>query len=249
MTLTRQDGRSAGGSGSGARFPTLPHANLLLRAVVDVLRPSRLIVSAFGIREGLLYDDLDEATRARDPLIEAAREVGGGLGRFAEHGKLLDRWIAPVFDDETAAARLRLAACLLSDIGWAAHPDFRAERGVDMALHGNWVAIDAPGRVMLAQALFASFGGGSELPYPRVAALCSEADLKRARQWGLAIRLAQRLSAGVADPLTRSSLSIEGDRLVLWLPEDEAPMFGESVERRLKNLANAIGKKPDFLFG
>ena len=35
-----------------------------------------------------------------------------------------------------------------------------------MALHGNWVAIDAPGRVMLAQALFCNFGGGRELPYP-----------------------------------------------------------------------------------
>jgi hypothetical protein len=28
---------------------------------------------------------------------------------------------------------------------WAAHPIFRAERGIDMALHGNWVAIDAAG--------------------------------------------------------------------------------------------------------
>ena len=40
-----------------------------------------------------------------------------------------------------------------------------------MALHGNWVAIDAPGRVMLAQALFCNFGGGRELPYPAIAAL------------------------------------------------------------------------------
>ena len=39
----------------------------------------------------------------------------------------------------TPIARLRLAACLLADVAWAAHPDFRAERGVEMALHGNWV--------------------------------------------------------------------------------------------------------------
>jgi exopolyphosphatase/guanosine-5'-triphosphate,3'-diphosphate pyrophosphatase len=248
QAMTRQDRRPGGGA-AGIRLPTLPHANLLLRSVVETLKPSRLIASAFGIREGLLYDDLDEASRARDPLIEAARDVGASLGRFPEHGELLDRWIAPVFDDSPAAARLRLAACLLSDIAWAAHPDFRAERGVDMALHGNWVAIDAPGRVMLAQALFATFGGGADLPYAQVAALCGDAELKRARQWGLAIRLAQRLSAGVAEPLTRSSLSIEGERIVLWLPDDDAPLFGETVERRLKTLAGAIGKKADFLFG
>jgi exopolyphosphatase/guanosine-5'-triphosphate,3'-diphosphate pyrophosphatase len=243
----RRDARA--GVPAGGRAPTLPHANLLLRAVVETLRPSKLVASAYGIREGLLFDDLDPNTRRADPLIEATREVGAGMGRFRQHGDLIDRWIAPVFDDPAIWARLRLAACQLSDIAWAAHPDFRAERGIDMALHGNWVAIDAVGRVMLAQALFATFGGGAELPYPAIAALCPEAGLRRARQWGLAIRLAQRLSAGVAEPLVRSSLAIEGERLVLWLPEEEAAMFGEPVERRLKTLANSLGKKADFLFG
>jgi exopolyphosphatase/guanosine-5'-triphosphate,3'-diphosphate pyrophosphatase len=234
---------------TGSRAPTLPHANLLLRAVVETLRPSRLVASAYGIREGLLYDDLDPESRRLDPLIEAARSVGAGLGRFPQHGDLIDGWIGGVLDDDPAAARLRLAACLLSDIAWAAHPDFRAERGVDMALHGNWVAIDAPGRAVLAQALFTTFGGGADLPYPRIAALAPEPLLRRARIWGLAIRLAQRLSAGVAEPLARSSLAVEGERLVLWLPEEEAAMFGESVERRLKSFANALGKKADFLIG
>jgi hypothetical protein len=127
------------------RLPTLPLAAQLLEALVEVLRPNALVVSSFGIREGLLYDELDGKTRSLDPLVEAAREAGAGLGRFEQHGTLLDAWIAPLFDDSRREARLRLAACLLADIAWAAHPDFRAERGVDMALHGNWVAIDAPG--------------------------------------------------------------------------------------------------------
>ena len=130
---------------SSSRIPMLPIATQLLEALVVVLDPKALVVSSFGIREGLLYDELAPDEQALDPLIEAAREVGAGLGRFAQHGGLLDRWIAPAFDDSPRAARLRLAACLLADIGWAAHPDFRAERGIDLALHGNWVAIDAPG--------------------------------------------------------------------------------------------------------
>ncbi|MEA3047692.1 MAG: exopolyphosphatase / guanosine-5-triphosphate,3-diphosphate pyrophosphatase, partial [Sphingomonadales bacterium] len=109
-----------------SRFPTLPNANLLLEALAGALEPKRLIVSSFGIREGLLYDELPEPVRALDPLIEAAREAGAGLGRFEQHGDMLDAWIAPAFDDGQKMARLRLAACLLSDIAWAAHPDFRA---------------------------------------------------------------------------------------------------------------------------
>ena len=154
---------------------------------------------------------------------------------------MLDQWIAPAFDDDPRCARLRLAACLLSDIAWAAHPDFRAERGIDMALHGNWVGIDAPGRVMLAQALFCNFGGGRNLPYPAIAALCSEEELKRAASWGFAMRLGQRLSGGIASGLEKSRLSRDGDRLKLHLASGLKALRGEIVERRLKALAAMLG--------
>jgi exopolyphosphatase/guanosine-5'-triphosphate,3'-diphosphate pyrophosphatase len=232
-----------------SRFPTLPNATRLLQALVGALAPSTLIVSSFGIREGLLYDELDPKQRRLDPLIEAAREAGVGLGRFEQHGEMLDSWIAPVFDDKPKMARLRLAACLLADIGWAAHPDFRAERGIDMALHGNWVAIDAPGRVMLAQALFRNFGGERDLPYPAIAALCSPEKLRRAANWGLAMRLAQRLSGGVADCLKRSRLSREGDILRLSVRKRDSALLGEAVERRFKTLAAEMDLRPEMVVG
>jgi exopolyphosphatase/guanosine-5'-triphosphate,3'-diphosphate pyrophosphatase len=227
-----------------ARFPTLPNATMLLEALVGVLAPSHLVVSSFGIREGLLYDELPPPVRKLDPLIEAAREAGAGLGRFAQHGDLLDQWIAPAFDDDARCARLRLAACLLSDIAWAAHPDFRAERGIDMALHGNWVAIDAPGRVMIAQALFCNFGGGRELPYPGIAALCNASELKRATGWGYAMRLGHRLSGGVAAGLLGSRLVRDTETLRLEVKTALAPLVGETVERRLKTLAGVLGLQP-----
>ncbi len=222
---------------SASRVSQLPRATHLLEALVPALQPAALVASSFGIREGLLYEELDEATRRLDPLIEATREAGVGLGRFLQHGALLDRWIAPVFDDRPQAARLRLAACHLSDIAWAAHPDFRAERGIDMALHGNWVAIDAPGRVMLAQALFCAFGGGRDLPYGAIAALCSEAELQRAMQWGFAMRLGQRLSGGVAAGLEHSRLLRKGGVLCLEIRKRDAALYTDIVERRFKSLA------------
>jgi exopolyphosphatase/guanosine-5'-triphosphate,3'-diphosphate pyrophosphatase len=211
-----------------------------------VLDPKALVVSSFGIREGLLYDELAPEEQTLDPLIEAAREVGAGLGRFAQHGGLLDRWIAPAFDDSPRAGRLRLAACLLADIGWAAHPDFRAERGVDLALHGNWVAIDAPGRVMLAQALFSSLGGGRDLPYPDVAGLCTPEELRCSTLWGYAMRLGQRLSGGVAAGLERSRLLRKDGALRLEVQREDAKLLGETVERRLRTLAAELGLKPEM---
>jgi exopolyphosphatase/guanosine-5'-triphosphate,3'-diphosphate pyrophosphatase len=232
-----------------SRVPMLPQANLILKLVTEIVRPNELVVSSFGIREGLLYNDLDAETRSQDPLLDAARDAGRGLSRFAEHGALIDRWISPVFDDTPYFARLRLAACLLADVAWQAHPDFRAERGVDMALHGNWVGIDGPGRVMIAQALFSSFGGGKDFAAYEVSDLCNPDELAHAFVWGLAMRLAQRLSGGVAAGLERSRLSIDGGLLRLMLKRADEPLYGETVERRHKTLAQALGCKAALALG
>jgi exopolyphosphatase/guanosine-5'-triphosphate,3'-diphosphate pyrophosphatase len=232
---------------TASRIPTLPAAKLVLQAIAEELEPSELIVSSFGIREGLLYHDLTPELRACDPLLEAAREAGRGLSRFGEHGDLLDRWIAPVFpDDDAAQSRLRLAACLLADVAWQAHPDFRAERGLEMALHGNWVGVDACGRVTIAQALFSNFGGGRALPDKAVAALCSRPALERASIWGLAMRLGQRLSAGLAASLERSRLERDGDVVRLFLRPEDRALYGETVDRRLARLSGALGCRAEM---
>ena len=231
---------------TASRIPTLPAAKMILSVLVDVLQPSELIISSFGIREGLLYDELSRDVRRLDPLIEAAREAGRGLSRFGEHGDLLDSWIAPIFDDEPPEARIRLAACLLADVAWQAHPDFRAERGVEMALHGNWVGVEAAERVAMAQALFSNFGGGRSFPEPKVAALCPPAMLERAYRWGLAMRLGQRLSGGLASALERSRLTRHDDMVRLTLKKGDEALYGETVARRLERLAAALGCRPEF---
>jgi exopolyphosphatase/guanosine-5'-triphosphate,3'-diphosphate pyrophosphatase len=190
-----------------------------------------------------LYQTLDPETQAQDPLIVAARAEGRRLGRFPEHGDLLDAWIAPLFAEEDAAmARLRHAACLLGDVAWLANPEFRAERGLEVALHGNWVAIDSRGRAILAQALFTCFGGGIEAP-PPLAQLAEPEALSAATRWGLAIRLGQRLSGGVASPLKRSTLTLDDRRLNLVIAPEAGALYGEAVERRHRALATAMGRE------
>lgn len=227
---------------SGSRIATLTEAAGLLATLVRELGSSSLVVSAYGLREGLLYADLAAEHRAEDPLIAACREEAEVQGRFREHGELLDRWIAPLFPNSTDA-RLRLASCLLGDVGWRANPEYRAERALETAVHGNWVAVDARGRVLMGQALFTAFGGGTD-PIPGFLSLASEADLRRAVRWGLAIRLGQRLSGGVAGPLRRASLRIEGKQLCLALAGEDRALYGDAVEKRHRHLALAMGLEP-----
>jgi len=229
---------------SPGRVPTMPVAAMILSCVTQELKPRSLVVSSFGIREGLLYSALTKQERALDPLIEAARDASVAARRFEEHGDALDAWIEPIFDDRAALRRLRLASCILADAAWQAHPDFRAERGVDLALHGNWVAADASARVLMAQALYSNFGAQELLPNTRLLALCKPEDVERAHRWGLAMRLGQRLCGGVAAALRGTKLRLARDTLELCLHQKRAALAGESVERRLARLADAMGLKP-----
>ncbi|HET8613333.1 MAG TPA: Ppx/GppA family phosphatase [Sphingomonas sp.] len=227
---------------ASSRAAALPDAAALLALLVKELGVGELIVSAYGLREGVLHRAAPEAVRTLDPLISATREEGRRLGRFPEHGDLLDRWIAPLFADESPAdARLRHASCLLADTGWRAHPEFRAERGLETALHGNWVGVDARGRAMMAQALYTSFGASGEPEI--VSLLCPAEDAERARRWGLAMRLGQRLSGGVAAALTESALALDDKAVTLTLAPGDRALYGEAVERRHKALAAAFGRK------
>jgi exopolyphosphatase/guanosine-5'-triphosphate,3'-diphosphate pyrophosphatase len=225
-----------------ARLATSPVAAMILDVLVEEIEPADLAVSIFGIREGLLFSELKPRPRLLDPLIEAARESGGGEHRFGQHGDLLDDWIAPLFDDSPAMRRLRLASCLLADVAWQANPDFRADRGVEMALHGNWVGVTPAGRAIMAQALSASFGR-DKLPDPRIAQLCKDEEIKRAHQWGLAMRLGQRLSGGVGAVLKRSTLDIADGALRLAVQPSEEALVGDAVRRRLARLGEALELK------
>ena len=231
------------------RLGALPAATMILDALIDVFAPAEVIVSSFGLREGLLYRELDAATRAQDPLIAAALEVGDRLGRFGDHGATIDAWIEPLFpDDDPPALRLRLAACLMSDFAWNAHPDFRAERAVDLALHGNWVGIDAHGRAVLGRTLCAAFGGDKAFD-PKVAALLDSREEERCAAWGKAIRLAQRLSGGTEASLNRTSIMLEDGKVILNVPQRYATLVGETVEQRLKQLAKALGRNAEIVIG
>ena len=231
---------------SSARLASAPVAAMLLEHVVAALEPSELVVSAFGLREGLLYSQLDEKTRQLDPLIEAARDAGGGEHRFGEHGDLLHEWISPLFDDPPRLRRLNLASCLLADVAWQAAPMFRADRGVEMALHGDWTAVDAAGRVIMAQALSSNFGR-DQLPDARLTALCKPEHLERAHVWGLAMRLGQRLSGGVTSVLEETSLKLSKESVILCVPDRDEAIAGDAVRRRLQRLAEALGRRAEVV--
>ena len=241
---------------ASARRPLLPYAALVLEYVLRIGKPRQVVFSALGVREGLLYSLLKERDKEKDALIEAARELNRLRSRSPRHGEELiawtDRFLHSSGLQETAEERrLRHAACLLADIGWRAHPDYRGEEALNMIAHGSFSAVDHSGRAYLALSVFyrhVGFVMDDELSQ-RLRELTSTRMIDRARVLGAALRLAYVISAAMPGVLPKTSLAVERHRLALRLPGPSSAMAGERVLNRLRSLARLIGREPVMLLG
>ncbi len=177
----------------------------------------------------------------------ATEESGAAQARFPANSKLLGKWIAPIFaEDPPELQRMRQAACNLGDVAWRANPNFRAERGLVMGLHGNWVGITGRERELLGQALFTSFGGGSNV-FPGGGKLAEQEATHRAICWGLAMRLGQRLSGGTRNPLEQTQLRKTEGRLEIILAADLRALYGDAVAKRHNQLAQMMDLEPALI--
>ena len=233
-----------------ARRPLLAYAAIVLEQLVRKARPKQVVFSALGVREGLLYELLNEKEQKKDALIAAAEELNVLRSRSPRHGQELiewtDRFMSTSGLDETAdEKRLRHAACLLADIGWRAHPDYRGEQSLNIIANAAFVAVDHPGRAFLALSVFYRHVGliDEELS-PHVRELATTRMLDRARVLGAAMRVAYVTSAAMPGVLPHAPMIVERGKLKLTLTGRFAAYDGERVFARLRQLARLIGREP-----
>lgn len=224
------------------RVLQLDDASALLAGLAAELAPDRIVVSSQGLREGLLYQSLDTGTRKLDPLIEGVRHAVG-TQQMPQATEALLEWSASAFKGEPAgASRLRHASWLLAETGWASNPDFRVIEGEELALHGNWIGVDAAGRAQMAMALHVGLGGDPLNPPALIQQLASIDEIARATSWGHAYRLARRLSGNNALALAALPLRRDADGgLVLGLPKRFAALADSAVRKRFAELALSLG--------
>ena len=225
------------------RAEDLPYAAVVLRRLLRATDASRVVFSADGIREGWFMQRVPLAVREEDPVLAAAWDLARQLGRDPALPPRLAAWTAPLFVGETAnEARLREAACWVSDTGSHDHPEYRAEQSFLRILRLPSVALDHPSRAFLALVLALRYEAEPGAPFLAAARLLLDAvAMQRAERLGAALRLAYTLSAGTPDLLAATALSVSLTHLTLWLAPGAGVFAGEGVTRRLERLAQACG--------
>ncbi len=237
-----------------ARREVLPFGALVLERLLARTNPSKLVFSVHGVREGLLYDLLPEREKAIDPLLGFAARYAELHSRSAAHAHELCQWTDALFkapgpSESEEERRWRHAACLLSDIGWRAHPDYRGDQSLSVVAHAALAGIDHPGRVFLAMVVYfrhtgPAFNNPSDLP-AGLMALLDKRTLQRARIIAAAIRTAHMVSIGLPGTIDETPLTYRDGRLILTLPPAHAQLDGERLRRRLGALARQLGMDSD----
>lgn len=232
-----------------ARRPLLAYAALVLEYVIRVARPKTIVFSTFGVREGLLYEMLPQAERAKDGLLCAAQDLNELLSRSARHAQELTDWtdrlvrVAKLRETDEER-RLRHTACLLSDIGWRVHPDYRGEQTLNLITHGNFGDITHQGRAFVALSVFYRYAGLSQENEPPVEIrnLVPSAMVERARVLGAAFRVAHLVSAARPGVLPATHFRSDGPKLNLVFEHKLVDLVADRAGSRFKQLARLIGR-------
>lgn len=233
---------------SSARISLVPIAGEVLRRMLTVLKVRRVVISAYGLREGLLYEKMPQRVRARDPLIEAAIHAERRNARVPGFGRVLHGFIAPLFQNSKIEDRLIQAACLLHDVNWRAHPDYRAEVGFDSAVRGNLGGIGHEERIFLAVALLYRYRNarpGKETE--PLLALLDPTWMRDAEILGKAMRFGAMFSLTVPEKMGSLNWRPKKRELELHLSPEAAALYGEVAAARFASLARSMEARTSVL--
>lgn len=219
------------------RASTIPYAAAVLKTVIEQGKFKTVMISSYGVREGIIFDSLDDHERQEDPL-DAGIEALVVDEQGAEFGRALAEWAAETAH-YTLSDRLSAAACRLVDIGALLHPDHRADLAFDLVARAPLPGLSHKDRAALALAVASRFKKGVK---NEVSEKLLDGDTAaKARALGALMRLAADFSGRSAGLLKQSRLTCDGDTLELKVAAPYRALVSESVERRLEQAADELG--------
>jgi exopolyphosphatase/guanosine-5'-triphosphate,3'-diphosphate pyrophosphatase len=236
---------------SKRRAESLPSGAVVLERLVAATGLSNIAITAYGLREGVLYSQLSLEERAKDPLIEYAIAANQRFARSPGHAREIYDWSTPIFSGETPVLRrVREAACLLSDAAWRRHPDDRAFGALNQVVTAPFSGADHRTRALIAASVFHRYSGDEEVPKAwAVPDLLDKEDQRNALRIGLTLRLAFALSAAAPAVLQHYKLRMTPTKVILEVPRRREAIAGEPVQKRLGALAEAFDRNGEIQIG
>ncbi len=242
------EGKLSNAGLSKTRIANAPLTAQVLERLIARCAPSALSISAYGLREGVLYDHLTDELRASDPLIQSAAFMEQYSSRFPGFGDEMAAWLIPCFPE--ISERILIAASLLADVNWRIHPDYRAKACFVTATQANLGGLTHSERVFLAVALAYRYKGAKDALRSEPAAdLLTGDERRQAEALGRTLRLGAMISGAALNILSDSKLKRSNKSLSLSFRKAHASLMSGPVERRLNSLAATLELEPVLSIG
>jgi len=232
---------------SKRRRKLLPYGAIVLQELMHVMKPEKIVFSGYGMREGYLYSLLPDDLRKQDPLLSATGEMSLLRSRYPQHAHELIAWTGQAFEifaikETEDEKRYREAICFLADIGWRISTEYRGIQAASQIAYGTYPAIDHPGRVYAALAVFfLNEGQVSPVEAPDIIKLATPHIISRARLLGAIMRIGSLLSANKAGILLHTKWRQTKTGIALDIPERYRDLITERLQDRLEQLSQLIG--------
>lgn len=234
------------------RSEMLPYAATVLSVVFDMGRFAELVISSYGVREGVLMQAHGDS--ARDGLLDAVTESARLDKQQMAFGRQLHEFITPALDidpdlfgERREHDRIIRAACLYADSGARYHPDHRARLAYDHVLLGPYARASHAERAFIGLALASRYQRRFILPV-KDTILMNDDQTSRARHLGALMRLGCVLSGRSAPILAGATLKRTKGKLLLQLAKGREDMVSATVTRRLTQAAASMSLEPDVIF-
>lgn len=228
---------------SARRVETIPIAALVLRELIDALKPDEIVISAHGVREGIIHDKLDPDVRKRDPLSEGAAALAKRRAFDPEIGIEVADFATDFFsDDEVFPPRLVEAASRLSDIAWRDHPYYRRANILHAVLYAPLDGLTHRDRIRIALSLYYRYSGESSSDVKAIVKVVGQEEQQKAKVVGSLMRFAHVLVGQSPGILPTCKLAQDEGEIVLSVSLGMSGLVGEAALARLQALGDLMGK-------
>jgi exopolyphosphatase/guanosine-5'-triphosphate,3'-diphosphate pyrophosphatase len=220
---------------SKRRLLYLPYALAMVEAVVKCIKPTNIVFSAYGVREGFILSKLSEEEQQYDPLICYCQDAVGSNSSDMKYALELFDFIAPLFAAETIIeARIRKAACLLANIARCHNAEYRSNIAFNYIMDGDIFSITHQERVILASILAQSYVD-NPAKFEVKHGLLEEPLKPEVIKLASLIKLGRMISGAMPNILPAIKLSISNNQLII-----NNTTNGLLEENKLKNIIKEI---------
>ena len=232
-----------------SRTNYVPIASNILKQLLLITAPEKLMCSISGVREGTLIIKSGYKLTNHDLLNNFIEYSAFRTGDYGENYLKYYNFIKNIFkDNENFPVRLLKPTCSLSNMDWGLGAFQKAELVFQETLNTPLLRLTHKERIQLALSCYWRYCSIKYNPKFEYLTFLNNNEIYACKQIGAALRFAHTLTSISTIFLEEFKLYKRGNSLFLKIPFDHQEIISKQVTKRFKALSREMFLEPRVLY-